>query len=170
VPDLSSLKLLIFDVDGVLTDGSIIVNDLGQESKRFYVRDGFAMKFAMSLGLKIGVITGRSSRSVSLRMTELGVQFYMPGSKNKLIALETLCQQAGVLPEHAAFVGDDLIDIPAMLRCGYPIAVADAVEEVRGLAKYVTRASGGRGAAREAIEHVLKAQGRWDELLERYGI
>src|SRR6186997_179333 len=95
---LASLRLLIFDVDGVLTDGAIIVNDLGQESKRFYVRDGFAIKFAMSLGLKVGVITGRSSRSVSLRMTELGVPYYMPGSKDKLVALETVCQQAGVLP------------------------------------------------------------------------
>ena len=170
MPDLSSIKLLIFDVDGVLTDGSIFVNDLGQESKAFYVRDGFAIKFAMSLGLKVGVITGRSSRSVSLRMTELGVPYYLPGSKNKLVAIETLCQQAGVLPENAAYVGDDLIDIPAMLRCGYPIAVADAVEEVRGVAKFVTHARGGRGAAREAIEHVLKGQGRWDELLERYGI
>lgn len=170
MPSPSSTKLLIFDVDGVLTDGSIIVDDMGRESKRFYVRDGFAIKAAMTLGLKIGVITGRSSRSVSLRMTELGIEHYLFGITDKLIALETLCQQAGVLPEHAAYVGDDLIDIPAMQRCGYSIAVADAAEEARAVAKFVTQANGGRGAAREAIEHVLKAQNRWEELLEKYGV
>ncbi len=162
--------MIVFDVDGVLTDGSIILDDRGRESKRFHVRDGFAIRAAMMLGLKIGVVTGRSSACVTLRMSELGVDLLLQGVKDKAIGLETLCQHAGVEPPEAAFIGDDLIDLPAMLRCGYPIAVADAVKEVKGIARYNTHARGGRAAAREAIEHILKGQKRWDELLERYGV
>ena len=167
---LSNISLIVFDVDGVLTDGSVIVNDLGVEAKRFFVRDGFAMRAAMTLGVQIGVITGRTSRTVTLRMTELGVTLVHQGMKDKAMALETLCQRAGVTLEETAYMGDDLIDLPAMVRCGYPMAVADAVEEVQAVARYVTEASGGRGAAREAIEHILKAQSRWDELVEQYGV
>jgi 3-deoxy-D-manno-octulosonate 8-phosphate phosphatase (KDO 8-P phosphatase) len=166
----SKIRCIVFDVDGVLTDGVVIVNDLGVESKHFHVRDGFAMRAAMSLGMIIGVITGRTSRTVSLRMTELEVKFLQQGVKEKGIALETLCQRAGVSLEETAYVGDDLIDMPALLRCGYPVAVADAVDEVRAVAKYITHAPGGRGAAREVIEHILKTQNRWDELVEQYGI
>lgn len=167
---LHRLQMVVFDVDGVLTDGSIVMDDAGQESKRFHVRDGFAIKAAMSLGLKVGVITGRSSRVVTLRMAELGVELLAQGVHEKAAALESLCAQAGVELDVTAYMGDDLVDLPPMLRSGYPMAVADAVEEVREVAKFVTRAPGGRGAAREAIEHILKAQARWDELLERYGL
>jgi len=168
--ELSAIKLLIFDVDGVLTDGSIIVNDQGIESKRFHVRDGFAMKAAMSLGLQVGVLTGRSTRAVTLRMIDLGIDLLIQGVADKAIGFETLCQQARVDPEEAAYLGDDLIDLPAMLRSGYPMAVADAVQEVRTEARYVTRVPGGHAAARDAIEHILKAQGRWDEVVEQYAI
>src|SRR5690554_2102108 len=99
---LSNIKLIIFDVDGVLTDGAIIVDDHGAESKHFHVRDGFAIRAAMSLGLQIGIITGRMSRVVSLRMTELGVSLLQQGMKDKGEGLETLCQRAGVQPEEAA--------------------------------------------------------------------
>jgi len=167
---LETIKLIVFDVDGVLTDGAIIVDDHGVESKHFHVRDGFAMRAAMAMGMPIGIITGRMSRVVSLRMTELSVPWVQQGAKDKGAALETLCQRAGLQPDETAYVGDDLIDLPALLRCGYPIAVQDAVEEVRAVAKYVTQTPGGRGAARDAIEHILKAQNRWDELLEQYGI
>lgn len=168
--DARAIKLLVFDVDGVLTDGSILVDDRGVESKRFHVRDGFAMKAAMSMGMKIAVLTGRSTRAVTVRMAELGVQHFLQGVADKAIGFETLCQKAGVEMSETGYLGDDLIDLPAMLLCGYPMAVADAVREVREEARYVTQAVGGAAAAREAIEHVLKAQGRWDELVERYAI
>lgn len=168
--ELDAIKLIVFDVDGVLTDGTIILDDLGRESKRFFVRDGFAIKAAMGAGVKVGVITGRSSRCVTLRMGEIGVDLLIQGCQNKLIAMETLCQRAGVLMEEAAFVGDDLVDLAPMLRCGYPVAVADAAAEVRQAAAYVTEAPGGRGAAREVIEHLLKSRGLWDKVVEEYGI
>ncbi len=168
--DVRSVRLMVFDVDGVLTDGGIIVSDTGLESKRFHVRDGFAIKAAMMLGMKIGVLSGRSTRAVTSRVSELGIEYVMQGVSDKAIGIETLCQRANVGLDETAYLGDDVIDLPAMLRCAYPMAVADAVDEARAVAKFVTQTRGGYGAAREAIEHVLKAQGRWDELLERYNV
>lgn len=168
--ELGSIEMMVFDVDGVLTDGSIVVNDLGVESKRFHVRDGFAIRAAMRVGLKIGVITGRSSRVVTLRMGELGVELFMQGAKDKGAALEQLCDRAGIEPVHAAYLGDDLIDLPALMRCGYPMAVADAVHEVRQVSRHTTHAAGGHGAAREAIEYVLKAQHKWAKVVEMYAV
>ncbi len=170
-PDpLPDIRLIAFDVDGVLTDGRIIVDDNGVETKHFNARDGFAMSVAGRMGMRIGIVTGRTGRAVTLRMNELGVGPVLQGVRDKAVGLETLCQQADVMPEQCAYVGDDLIDLPALLRCGYPVAVADAVEEVKAEARYVTAARGGHGAAREVIEHVFKAQDRWDELLERFGV
>lgn len=167
---LQGIQLIVFDVDGVLTDGGIIMDDRGVESKRFHVRDGFAIRAAMSVGLKVGILTGRSSQCVSLRAAELGLDLLMQGVKEKGSGFETLCQRAGVEPQQAAYMGDDLVDLPAMLRAGYSFAVADAAEEVRSVASHVTKAKGGDAAAREAIEHVLHAQGQWDKIRERYGI
>ncbi len=166
----SSIKLLVFDVDGVLTDGSIVVDDHGVESKRFHVRDGFAIRAAMSLGLKVGVLTGRSARAVTLRVAELGIDLFIQQVREKANGFKTLCQLAGVALEDTAYLGDDLVDLPAMLLSGYPMAVADAVTEVRLEAQFVTNAPGGHAAAREAIEHILKAQGRWDQVTDRYTV
>ena len=166
----TNVQLIIFDVDGVLTDGAIVLDDSGRESKRFHVRDGFALRAAVSVGLKIAILSSRCSRCVTLRMAELEIDLVLQGVRDKTIGFETLCQRAGVEPPQAAFVGDDLVDLPAMLRCGYPMCVPDAVEEVRQVAQYVTAVPGGQGAARDAIEHVLKAQQRWDEIVERYGL
>ncbi len=162
------LKLLVFDVDGVLTDGGIYYDNDGKESKRFHVRDGFAFKRAMEQGLHVGVITGRQSNVVTHRMNELGVQLLIQNCKDKRQGLETLCQQAGVQPSEASFLGDDLIDLPAMHICGYPMAVADAVEETRAAATYITQTPGGHGAAREAIEHILKSRGDWPNVMARF--
>lgn len=166
---VTDIQFLVFDVDGVLTDGSIVLNDLGHETKHFHVRDGFAIKAAADAGLKVGVITGRSSKVVALRMAELGIDFFVQGVKEKAEALELLCARVGLHPSAAAYMGDDLIDLPAMRRCGYAMAVADAAPEVRKIARFVSTLTGGRGAVREAVEHVLKAQGKWGAIVEKYG-
>lgn len=168
--DPRNIRMIIFDVDGILTDGSILIDDRGVETKRFHVRDGTAIRAAMKLGIKVGILTGRSSQAVTLRALELGINYLIQGSKNKAIGLETLCQQGKVTEEEVAFMGDDLADLPAMLRCGFKITVADGVEEVRGVADLITNAPGGKAAAREAIEFIIKAQGRWEEVLEYYGV
>jgi len=166
----ATVKLIAFDIDGVLTDGSLFITDDGREFKRFHVRDGLAISAALSLGLRVGFISGRASRAVTLRAQELGMKLLVQGTTDKRVALETLCQQADILPEDSAFVGDDLQDLPALLRCGYPIAVADAVPEVKAAARHVTKAPGGQAVAREVIEHLLRAQNRWDEFVERFGL
>ena len=166
--NVDALRLLILDCDGVLTDGSILVDDLGRESKRFHVRDGFAIKAAMGVGLQIAVCTGRSVPAVNLRLTELGVKHVLQGASDKLVGLETICQWTGVEPGQAAYMGDDLPDIPAMVRCGFAITVADAAAEVVEVAAMQTEAPGGHGAVREAVEHILRTQNRWDEIVDRY--
>ncbi len=166
--EVLDIRLIVFDVDGVLTDGSILVNDEGIESKRFHVRDGFAIKAAQSLGIQIGILTGRSTRAVALRMTELGVDLVMQGVKNKGEGFCTLCKKAGVELGQVAYLGDDLIDLPAMNQAGYPMAVADAAVEVRKVARYVTSQPGGHGAARDAVEHLLKQMNLWDRFVESF--
>lgn len=164
----AQIQLIVFDVDGVLTDGSIFLTDDGIEFKRYNVRDGFAMRAAGKLGLKVGVITGRSTRAVTARMADLEIPYVLLGQLDKKTALQKVCDWANVKPEWTAFVGDDLIDLPAMLMCGYPISVADAVPEVKHAARYVTQAKGGYGAGREAIEHILNTQGKWAEMVSKY--
>jgi len=168
MPDPRDTELIVFDVDGVLTDGGIVYDDRGVESKRFHVRDGFAIKAAQRVGLRVGVLTGRSSRVTTLRVHELGVDLFVAGSRDKGADFAAMLERAGVAPARSAFVGDDLVDLPAMARCGYPMAVADAAAEVREAAAYVTGARGGFGAAREAIEHVLRAQGLWEKVVAGY--
>lgn len=167
---IANIRLIIFDVDGVLTDGSVLLDNQGNEIKRFYVRDGTAIRAAQSLGIQVGVLTGRSSTATTHRMRELGVDLYLQGCDDKAVGFETLTQRAGVEFEETAYLGDDIIDLPPLVRCGYPMAVADAAPEVHAVVRYVTRAPGGRGAAREAVEHILKAQNKWDAALERYGV
>lgn len=165
---LRGLKLFITDVDGVLTNGSIEYDDTGNETKTFHVRDGLALKLLRDMGWRTAVLTGRASPCVTLRVRELKVDFFLSGVDNKGQGLEDICAMADVEPSEVAYVGDDLIDLPAMTRCGYPIAVADASPEVRQVAQHVTAARGGNAAVREAAEHLLKAQQRWDEALERF--
>ncbi len=164
------IRLLVFDVDGVLTDGGIWLDDDGRETKQFHVRDGLAIRAAARVGMRFASISGRASRSVMLRLGELGVKPVLQGISDKAAALESICADAGVAPDESAFLGDDLIDISVMRRCGYPMAVADAVEPVRAAARYVTSANGGHGAAREAIEHLLKANGLWEKYLGLFGV
>ena len=162
------LRFLVFDVDGVFTDGSIRYDDRGIESKVFHVRDGLAVRLAREAGLLVGVLTGRNSACVALRVREMGIHHAMHGVDDKGRGIADLCAAAGVTPELTAYMGDDLIDLPAMRRCAYAMTVADGAPEVRRAAHFITQAPGGRAAVREAIEHVLRGQGLWDRAIERF--
>ena len=152
----ANLKIFILDVDGVLTDGGIILigNDL--EAKRFDVQDGMGIRLARASGLEVAIITSRDSVVVQRRAMELGIESVIQGISNKLDALDTLLDKYGVTPRQAAYVGDDLQDIPIMDRIGLPIAVQNAVQLVKDHSLYVTSALGGHGAVREAVEWLLE--------------
>lgn len=168
---LADIKILLTDVDGVLTDGSILIDSRGCETKRFHVRDGQAIVLAQRVGLRIDIITGRPSPVTTLRARELGIEFVEQcAAMDKVQSLENICAAAGVEEREVAYIGDDLADLPVMCRVGYPISVADGAEEVRGVAEHVTERAGGHAAVREAIEHILKAQGKWEQVLEEYGL
>ena len=162
------VRLLLLDCDGVLTDGRITPVEGGEELKSFHTHDGHGLVMLHRAGLRSGIISGRKSRLVELRAADLGVSFVRQGALNKVEAFESLLGEAGVEASHAAYVGDDVVDIPLMRRCGLAVAVADATEETRAAAHHVTRLPGGFGAVREVCELILKAQGRWEELMKRY--
>ena len=164
----SRIKLLLMDCDGVLTDGRLWLTQDGAEQKAFHTHDGLGLSLLHRAGLKSGVISGRSSDALSRRAAELGIEFVRQGDPEKIAAFEDVLRLAGVDEDEVAFVGDDLTDIPIMRRVELAVAVADAVEETRSVAHYVTRARGGRGAVREVIEIILRSQGRWNDLVEQY--
>lgn len=163
-----SIRLLILDVDGVLTDGSLFISDDGRETKRFNVRDGLGIKMWMGLGLEIAVVSGRKSDATTARMAELGITRVEQGAPDKLASLRRLCDELGIDKVQIACMGDDLPDLPPMREAGCAIAVADGDRRVRECANYVTRASGGQGAVREAIEYLLQEMGRLDEAIAHY--
>jgi len=162
------IKLVIFDVDGVLTDGSLFIGDGGEEYKAFNSRDGHGMKMLQSTGVEIGIITGRSSNVVEHRMGSLGVKYVYQGRLDKLPAFEDLCRRADVSPEQVAYVGDDVVDLPVLVRAGLAIAVGDAHELVKEHSHWHTPSNGGRGAARDVCELILRAQGHLDDMLRAY--
>jgi 3-deoxy-D-manno-octulosonate 8-phosphate phosphatase (KDO 8-P phosphatase) len=166
--DYAAIRLLVLDVDGVLTDGRIILTPDGQEIKAFHVRDGAGMKYWKREGGKLAVITGRGSPTVLRRAEELGVDAVRLEARDKLPAYESVLAELGLTPQQTAVMGDDLPDLPLMRRCALPVAVADAVEEVKRAAGYVTRLSGGAGAVREVIEVILRQTGAWDAVMARY--
>jgi 3-deoxy-D-manno-octulosonate 8-phosphate phosphatase (KDO 8-P phosphatase) len=166
--NFSQIDLLVLDVDGVLTDGKIILSPAGEETKAFHVRDGSGMKIWHRVGKKLAVITGRASPAVALRAKDLDVNALRMGALVKLPAYREVLAELGVSSNRVAVVGDDLPDIPLMRHCAFPIAVADAVQEARDQAAYVTHAPGGCGAVREVIELILKGSGLWEQVLERY--
>jgi 3-deoxy-D-manno-octulosonate 8-phosphate phosphatase (KDO 8-P phosphatase) len=162
------VKLLLLDCDGVLTDGRITLVEGGDEQKSFHTRDGHGLVLLHRAGLRSGIISGRASNLVTMRAKDLGVAFVRQGALDKLEAFESLLSEAGVEASDVAFVGDDVVDIPLMRRSALAVAVADATEDTRAAAHYVTRLPGGFGAVREVCELILKAQGRWEELMKRY--
>lgn len=177
------IKLLLFDVDGVLTDGKLYIFPLpGADSspknegafgpvlevKGFHAHDGMGMSIAHLAGLKTGLITKRNSPTVALRARDLKMEFVQQGIHDKRAAFEQILSQAGLSASQAAYVGDDVIDLPVMRHCGLAIAAANARADVKTEAHYVTVHSGGEGAARDAVEFILRAQGKWKRVVEQY--
>src|SRR5262245_56531908 len=162
------IKLLVLDCDGVLTDGRIILLPDGDETKAFDVKDGHAMVMAQRAGIKIAIISGRKSSIVRARAKELGVAHLHEMAWVKLEPFEKVLAEEGLQDEQVCYVGDDVVDIPLLRRAGLAVAVADAVEETKQHSHLVTKRGGGRGAVREVIELILKAQDKWDEAMSRY--
>lgn len=165
------VRLLGLDVDGVLTDNGVYLGLVGGatvELKRFDIQDGLGLVVARSMGLDVVWISGRSSSATTVRAEELGVEVLQDSSARKVPAIEALLARRGLSWDQMAFVGDDLADVPVFRRVGVPIAVANAVPEVKALAAHVTVARGGAGAVREAVEALLGARGEWDEGVRRY--
>jgi 3-deoxy-D-manno-octulosonate 8-phosphate phosphatase (KDO 8-P phosphatase) len=155
------LKLLLFDVDGVLTDGTILVHGDGSESKPFNIKDGAAMVWAQRAGLRIGLLSARTADATAIRAAQLGLTVVVQGSGNKLAGYEQILADHGLHDAEVGYMGDDLQDLPVLRRAGFSAAPADAAAEVRAAVQWVSASGGGRGAARECIEHVLRAQGAW---------
>lgn len=162
------LRLLIFDVDGVMTDGRLYYTDNGEEMKAFNVRDGQGIKLLQAGGVAAAIITSRRSRLVELRAQNLGIAHLVQGAEDKAAAFADLLASLGLQADAAGFVGDDIVDLPVLKRCGLAITVPDAPEILRQQAHYVTRARGGHGAVREACELVLQAQGALGRAMEPY--
>jgi 3-deoxy-D-manno-octulosonate 8-phosphate phosphatase (KDO 8-P phosphatase) len=165
---LKQINLLLLDVDGVLTDGAVIYTDQGDEIKQFHVKDGLGLRLLMDAGIRVGIITGRKSGALAARCDNLGIDLLYDGVKDKVAALETILDKTGFTASETAFAGDDLPDICVMKRVGLAIAVADAADEVRQAAHLVTRQKGGGGAVREICERILKARGKWNEIIIRF--
>ena len=159
--DPATIEMIIFDVDGVLTDATININDDGSETKKFNVRDGFGMRLWLDAGFKIAIITGRSGEALKHRLNSLKIdpELVIQGSRDKSSALDVILEKTGIDPSRIAYLADDWPDLIAMSRVGLPMAVHDAEPEVINAAGFVTARKGGRGAARDAIAHLLKAKG-----------
>ena len=172
-PDLAAaVKVVIFDVDGVLTDGGLYIGETAEgvavELKRFEITDGLGVRMLMNAGLRVYLVSGRSSRATRIRAEELGAEYYEAPHGFKLEVIETLRAKDNVEWSEIACICDDLADLPILQRCGLPVAVANAVPEVKAVAKWQTRRSGGRGAGREFAEALLEARGVWTDLVDAY--
>jgi len=165
---LKKIKLLLLDVDGVMTDGRIIFDSNGIESKFFNVKDGHGIKMLQRAGIEVGIISGRESKVVANRAAELGIERVFQKALDKLSPYLKILADCRLTDDEVAFIGDDLIDIPVLRRVGFAAAPADAVTEVIPFVHLVTKNSGGFGAVREISDLLLKAQGRWEELTARY--
>jgi len=166
--NLSRIKMLVLDVDGVMTDGKLVINADGSETKFFNALDSHGIRLWRRAGLKVALLSGRVSEPTKHRARQIEADYCLEECHNKLAALKELLKQAGLSPEEIAYVGDDLPDLPPICYAGFGAAVANAVDEVKRYADYVTGRAGGDGAVREVIEYILKASGRWDDLMKRY--
>ncbi len=164
----SRIRLLLFDVDGVLTDGVVVMHADGSESKGFHIRDGAAIVWAQRAGLTVGLLSARSSGATAHRAAQLAIRIVAQGVASKLSAYEQIVRDAKVDDSAVAYMGDDLLDLPVLAKVGLSAAPADAAAEVRERVDWVSGVPGGHGAARELIEVVLRAQERWDDVLRQY--
>jgi 3-deoxy-D-manno-octulosonate 8-phosphate phosphatase (KDO 8-P phosphatase) len=165
---LCEIKMLVLDVDGVMTDGRLVINADGSETKFFNALDGHGIRMWRRAGLQVALLSGRLSPPTKHQAKLIEADYCLEECHNKLAALKGLLKDVGLSPRQIAYVGDDLPDLPAIRYAGFGAAVANAVDEVKRYADYVTSRTGGDGAVREVIEHILKAAGRWDELVKRY--
>jgi 3-deoxy-D-manno-octulosonate 8-phosphate phosphatase (KDO 8-P phosphatase) len=163
-----AIRLVLLDVDGVMTDGTLLFLADGTELKAFHAQDGVGIKIAQRCGLEVGVITGRRSRAVEQRCAELGIAELHQGDWRKLPAFEGILARRGLLAEQVCFVGDDVVDLPVLRRCGLALTVPAAHPEVRAAAHAVTTRPGGGGAVREVLDALLRAQGKWPEVMALY--
>ncbi len=166
--DVTGIDLLILDVDGVLTDGRVILSPTGEETKSFHVHDGAGMKYWKRSGKKLAIVTGRSSPAVQLRAEELDVDVVRLNVKDKLPVVKEVISSLSTTAERTAAIGDDLTDLPVLRHVAFGAVVADATEEVRQVADYIAQKPGGAGAVREIIELLLKKAGLWENILARY--
>jgi len=163
-----AIKVAIFDVDGVLTDGGLHYSDSGEETKIFDVRDGHGMKMLQASGVELAIITSRTSQCVARRAENLGIELLFQGVLNKAAAFERLTDDLGMDASACAYMGDDWVDLPVLIRCGLALSVPEAPAVVRERVHYVTRSAGGRGAVREACELIMQAQGTFDTQLAAF--
>jgi len=166
--NINKIKLFILDVDGVLTDGGIIIGDSGREYKKFCVKDGGGIAVAGKAGFKFAIISGRRSEIIDVRAKELKIDAVYQGVHKKMEAYEEIKKSRGLKDSEICYAGDEIIDIPVMEKCGFAAAPADAVREAKAAADYICRAKGGSGCVREIVEKVLKKQGLWDKAVKRY--
>jgi 3-deoxy-D-manno-octulosonate 8-phosphate phosphatase (KDO 8-P phosphatase) len=163
-----NIKVLIFDVDGVLTDGLVYMHADGSETKAFDIRDGAAMVWAQRVGLTLGWLSSRASAATTQRAAQLAIRFVVQGAASKADAFQRMVREAGLAEDVAAYMGDDLIDLPVLARAGLSAAPADAAPEVRQRVAWISSARGGRGAVREFIEMILRAQHHWDHVVDEH--
>jgi 3-deoxy-D-manno-octulosonate 8-phosphate phosphatase (KDO 8-P phosphatase) len=166
--NLADIEMLAMDVDGVLTDGTLIINGDGTESKSFNSLDGHGIRMWQRAGLKVALISGRASVPTTLRAEQLQIEHVFQDCHHKLPVFEKLLGQLGLSPDKVAYIGDDVTDLPVIRCAGFGVTVANAVDEVKQYADYVTTRPGGSGAVREVIEYILKNSDRWQQLLNRY--
>jgi 3-deoxy-D-manno-octulosonate 8-phosphate phosphatase (KDO 8-P phosphatase) len=164
----SRVRLILFDVDGVLTDGTLLLHADGSESKVFDIKDGTGIVWAQRLGLTVGFLSARSSAATTQRAAQLGITLVHQGVASKLETYEQIADSLMLDEDEVAYMGDDILDLPVLSRVGLAAAPADASEDVRSRVHWVAQAKGGAGAARELIELILRAQGRWDSVLASY--
>ena len=162
------VRLMVFDVDGIMTDGHLYFTSSGEEMKAFHTLDGHGVKMLRECGIEVALLTARQSQIVARRAAELGITRVIQGASDKRAGFESLLRDCGLTAEQAGYAGDDLLDLPVLLRCGFAATVPQAPEAVRSRVHYISRAGSGKGAVREICEYILSAQGRLDQVIAPY--